>query len=495
MAVWKYSIGMVLAACVAGSGLASWPATVAAAPSDGALHEARRALVAYDLEGEGTVGVLRSLTALLEAAEESPAQREARFLRAAVGTDLVVIARAAPDMVRLEDVSSALGVADDQLVGHLESELRVMGGRVFGPLASQALTVLSLVQGSEPLALSKRLLAAQGTRRDFLVLEALLKDVRGAAEPLQVLAAAGGDPCEKSCELPFKLFDKPGRRAMAALQLAASAGDRLQRGARGGDPFSKALAGRVGELLDELKAVQLRPMPVTGASMPGSRAERSPAQAPDFVVLVSEQRVRYAHVPSVRVSDELGLELVASGAPALPEMGVVELPTEYRPFMRPIQPVVEALDEAFASGVAVRVGVGPDPAVPAHVLGRAMLSLQRVTKAAVVLLAATQSGEPTALPLEIVAGSSADSLSRAQLRLRVRLGGYTLKLARGDMDIPRVRTDEGLSFDAETLSGTVAKGRYNAADISFMSGVASEHLVVAMFQVAPRSKSVRLLIP
>nr|MDQ3036774.1 hypothetical protein [Myxococcota bacterium] len=68
--------------------------------------------------------------------------------------------------------------------------------------------------------------------------------------------------------------------------------------------------------------------------------------------------------------------------------------------------------------------------------------------------------------------------------VRVRLGGYGVARGRGRaLTIPRVRRDEGLSFDLEALDTTVTRMPHRRVAIEWMATVRAADLFDAAFRL------------
>ena len=80
------------------------------------------------------------------------------------------------------------------------------------------------------------------------------------------------------------------------------------------------------------------------------------------------------------------------------------------------------------------------------------------------------------------------------LKLRVRLGGYSLDVGHGVTDIPRIRDESGLHFDVTALRARAAARTPRSAAGSFMPDVATEQVLLALLQIAPSKSPIDLVI-
>jgi hypothetical protein len=109
---------------------------------------------------------------------------------------------------------------------------------------------------------------------------------------------------------------------------------------------------------------------------------------------------------------------------------------------------------------------------------------------------ATSAGLTAAEPVRLVSQADAER-APAELALRVRLGGYSLRKRAGDaaQDIPRIREADGFRFDTAGLAAQLGRQRYTQSQLSFMSEVAAEPVTSALFAVAQTSQSLAVLLP
>jgi hypothetical protein len=171
----------------------------------------------------------------------------------------------------------------------------------------------------------------------------------------------------------------------------------------------------------------------------------------------------------------------------------VAFPTTFAPSIRPISELAASLEAAIGEHRDVSVALGATPDAPAHLIARVLHSVRGAGAHAAWLLARSQDGAAMAVPMEVV--TTEDPTKPASLYLRIRLGGYTVKMGNQEGDIPRVKLEDGWRFDLASLDAAVAGRTVNTAEVSFMGDLAAQHLVEAAFRVAPENNALRLVIP
>jgi hypothetical protein len=328
-----------------------------------------------------------------------------------------------------------------------------------------------------------------------LRLRSLARALRDGADPMQLLGALGSDPCaEGSCEGIHAQLDPESRRAADALRAAGEAVEALRRAARAGDPFARELAGEVEAAALTLRGVALTPVPrlPAGVDLP-LVAQGAPAR-PDMVLIVGERSLRYGFAPRLQLADGGEVALTTPHEPTLPATKELPLPASFRPYMTPMEAVTQLLDRHDAEGQKLTVAVGATDDAQAHLLGRVLLSLRQSGRDGAWLLARSEGDFARGARVALVSKRS-DDLRDAPLRVRVRLGGYSLHVGGDYHDIPRIRDDQGLRFDLVTLERELSSQHVARADVSFMADVASGNLTPAVFGVARRSDAVRLVFP
>ncbi len=470
--------------------LAAFAAPAWAAPPP-PLHELRLALASYDLEDGGTVQVLERIHARLPAATGLE-REELRFLRAAVAADLMLIAALRDDAELRDEVAVALDTESVQLPALLDAELNAARGtyRMPAQQVRTALEELARRDGAPG--------AAEGTHGRVLRLLAVRRALDGGGDAIAALEPFGQDPCAEPkapCKGVYANLEPRARRAATGLAAAAADVARLERTARQGDPLAAALTPELSRISAELQAVELRPVPRLAADLDIATAGGAAPLVAELVLIVGERSVRYGFAPRLGLAEDGAVRAVASAQPALPALAELELPDSFRPYMSPLAPVTELIERAMKDNPNLTIAVGAEGDTRAHLLGRVLLSMRRAGNAQTWLLARSERGFARAVDVRLVSKREGKQLKDAPLRLRVRLGGYSLHVGDDFEDIPRVRDDHGLHFDVDTLQARLARQQVREADVSFMADVASESLTAALFRVARRSDAVRLVFP
>jgi hypothetical protein len=454
------------------------------------LQEARKGLERYDLEGNTTFALLQKLGQLAKSETEPGRALEARYLRAGAAADLIVLAAKLERPALLESLATALGCEPSKLVATVRAELEAATFGHYEAPARHALAMIDHVVNKAPFA------AVQSVLRDFSTVEAAAKAAR-SSDPNAALAALADDPCAKrdgskiAAQCTLVSFDASSRRSLAALTNASGADRNLQKAAREGDPLAHALAPLATQhasVLDNVSVCALPELSAEGGTpfaLPAS-LRRVPGSS-TLTVRITQSEVRAMLAPC------LGLRSERSGKPdevALTWSKLL-LPATYRPYVAPITGLNEMLTSQIDGTGLTRLVVLADDSVQAHVLARALVSLPaRSDTADVSLLTRNAKGELQARPIEIARGDA----SSPNLRVRVRLGGYSLYVGSHFEDIPRVKTDNGFSFDRAALAQRLAAQQGSQVQISFMSEVTSQEVMAAL-STTNTSRPVQLMIP
>ncbi|MFW5921215.1 MAG: hypothetical protein ACOCUS_05190 [Polyangiales bacterium] len=469
---------------------------VARAEIGAQLHDARLDLARYDLEGERTIDVLRRLERIATRPHIADADaREARFLRAMAATDLVVAAVRTDDETLLQRVAGAFDVSPDAVAPTLEGELRSLMFGIYAAGARDAVAALEVIE-SMSAGEAPDWTEHGGLRRDALFVAAAVRQATGADDPVGALAALADDPCDamiELCPVPYAHFDAKARRAMGALVQARGALDRLARAADGGDPLPRALAPALGSDREHLRGVVLRPSPrVRDLSLSPASPGARPVRA-DLMVEVSEDRVRWGWMPRVRLDGEGEIVVDAPGTPVLPKTDSLALPRDFRPAVSPVADVREAFEELARAG-ADRIAFGATPSTPAHVLARVLKSAEEAQMQPAALAGIGEADTLRGVPVKLVRARHAGDLS-SQVRVKVRLGGYSLVTPRGSTDLPRVRDEQGLRFDVAGLLARAEAEPIDSAQLDFMTVVSSGPVTAAAFRIAPEKQPQTLVLP
>lgn len=455
------------------------------------LQEARKGLEHYDLDGNATFALLQMLGQIAATDPEPARQLEARYLRAGAAADLIVIS-AKLDRPELQSaLATALGCEPSQLATKVREELKAAALGPYEASARLGLQMIDLVVSQKPFV------STQSVLRDFSWVESTAKAAK-AADPNAALAALADDPCGKrdgskvTAHCTLASFDSSSRRSLAALTNAAGANASLQKAAREGDPLAAALCELAAQYASALTAVSVCALPELSAeakapvALPASlrRTEGSGT----LTVRITPTEVRSLLTPC------LGLRGDSAGKPdeVVMTWSTLILPTTYRPYVAPITGLGEMLAAQSDGSAFTRLVVMADDSVQAHVLARALVSLpERSASADVSLLTRNAKGELQARPIEIARSDA----SSPNLRVRVRLGGYSLYVGSQFEDIPRVKTENGFSFDRAALAQRLAAQPGSPVQISFMPEVTSQEVLAALSSTGGSSQRVQLMIP
>lgn len=467
-----------------------------------ALQDARLGLARYEL-GSGAsdaVHAISQLSDLLRGGGLSAVEHaESRFLRAAAASDLLILARLRGAPALGPALEAALGVAPGSAAAHLDAELAACTRPPYGELAAQVRASLALASEAPPWSWT-RLSAMRGSQRDLLLLHQIAAMSGTAQDATAALSAYAADPCAASaeCPAPYSHFDAPGRRAVAALAEAGSALSRLHAASAAGDPLAAAAIIELATFTTTLPAIELRPALRPEHAAAWLDAAGQPIEpAPQLLLRIGEDRAHYVLAPRVRLDADGLVELVSPDEPDIAAAGELPVRASLAAFIAPAPELVDFLRRVLATDAARSIAVAVDVGVPARTLGRTLVSLQRAGWDRAVLIDRAHAPRSGAQPVRIALASATDSAASAELALRVRLGGYSLRARDRDaaLDIPRIRGEEGLRFDTATLATELAGRSYAVSQLSFMADVASDQVTSAALELGKSSRSLELLLP
>ncbi|MBN1652442.1 MAG: hypothetical protein JXA30_01565 [Deltaproteobacteria bacterium] len=473
--------------------------TVRAQAGGFALQRIKRSLSHYDLQNGTTTNALRELNEFVNVVTVEHEIRQARFMRAIALSDLVVIATITEREELIEKLAEVMNIDRIILLAFIEQELEDYGrgaNRLAGQQAAAAIQIAE--RGFDPRANETK--RASVLLRDLFGLDAIYKSIKRGKGLAEALEAYTTDPCalpKTNCLYPFSSFDAEGRKAAFALQQLGHALKRLQLAVKKGVPIARYFESYLKEISRALSDAELTPSPQIYQKLVAiSKAARTSKTMPDAVIAVTESELRFGFVPKIKLTTEGSIRVITAGKPVLPEMSKVKLPTSYLPYIRQIDEVTRILKATLRHDTPVSVALGPGRDVPAHIIGRVLLSLRPLSVKEISMLGLGEDGSPHTVPMQVVSTREIDEMNPAQVNLRIRLGGYTLKLGLGSkQDIPRIKGETGFQFDLDTLAAKVGERGHRSAEVSFMGDVRSESLVAAMFRVAPDNDPVRLVIP
>jgi hypothetical protein len=466
------------------------------------LAHVRRQLTHYDLEPQGTVALLPQLAEVARTLRGTPAAAEAAFLRAAAANDLLFLADYFGNDALRAGLATEFGVAPEAVAAAIARELAARAQGVYREPAQLALAALQRTEPAEQVPAG-----ASDLRRDARFLRAatlLVKEELVGAR----FAALAGDPCARSgsgagsgagseqgaCPAPYSDFDADGRRAFAYLQQLSAAAARLERGRGVGDPLSDALAVAVDRDIALLRAFTLRLTPRIAGDVHLMPQGAAAWPAPHVIVFVHATVLQYARAPRARIGTAGEVGRVPDSAPVFPATAAFpQNPTDTSSPTKSIDDFVTAMRTVRGDEPAFRALLVADAGISSQLATRALVSLRKAGAQSLLVAAYTQDGALLGLPIRVVL-PGVDALDAPDLKLRVRLGGYSLDVGRGPREIARVRDGSGLRFDVAALRAQAAARAPRSAAVSFMPDVAVEQLLLAMLQVTPSRTPIDLVI-
>ncbi|HKP62118.1 MAG TPA: hypothetical protein VJV78_35545, partial [Polyangiales bacterium] len=335
------------------------------------------------------------------------------------------------------------------------------------------------------------------TRRDAVFLRsaaALAADPAAGSR----FAALAADPCagQKTCAPPYTDFDTDSRRTLAYVEQLSAAALRLSQARGQGDQLAEAVASTVDRDFAALRGMTLRLTPRLNndlsLQLPTSA---SGWPSPDLLVQVSARELRYGQLPRVRPGTQGHFELLAGAGMTYPQVkALAYAPNDKSPVTRPIDAFVDAMRAARGDAADLHVALVADTDVSAQLLTRALVSMRKAGVPQMLLAARTKDGSLLGVPLRVVLASVDPPGATPDLRLRVRIGGYSLDVGHGTVEIPRVRDASGSHFDVAALHSAAKARAPRSAAVSFMPEVATEQVMTAMFHVTPERAPVDVVI-
>ncbi len=465
------------------------------------LQQARLALEHYDLAARDstTLSALSDLSALMKDQTLGATEHdEARFLRAAAASDMLVMATLRSDRDLQKALAATLGVADGGVYELLDAELAQCSQPSYRALTSQIRSALAAMHKQEAWPLPT-LTDTTGPQRDLLFVHSFVQAVGTDDDLISALSRNGRDPCADAthCAQPYVAFDLRGRIAVHALMQAGQALIRVQAAVRAGDPLLTAAQSDLAVFQMLLADIELRPSPRPSHDETWMDASGAPSKlVPDLMMWASEQGMRYGFVPRVGLSAAGALELQAAGEPVLPSTGELKFTSKMHPFIHPVRELVSWLSPQVAAHSELEIAVAPAQDTSALMLARILISLKRAGRDSAIVVGRSASQTEVAQAVRLVNTTLPETAATEQLSLYVRLGGYSLKLP-GNIaphNIPRVQDAQGFRFDTTSLAQALAGQRVESSQLSFMSGVASEPLTLALFELGRNSQSLELIL-
>jgi hypothetical protein len=453
------------------------------------LARVRAQLTRYDLEPQGTVALLPQL-AVLARTLRGPEAAEAAFLRAAVANDLFFLADYLGNEALRTSLATAFAVAPEALPTAIARELTASAQGFYREPALFALAALQHAEPPEQLPTEP-----SDLRRDARFVRAaatLIKDEAAGGR----FAALAPDPCSgQTCAAPYADFDADGRRALVYLQQLSAAAARLERGRGLGDPLFDALAPAADRDVASLRAFALGLPPRLQGDPRVAPQSGSAWPAPDVIVFARATGVGFARVPRVQIGMNGEVVRIADPAPVFPELAAVPLDASDTSVpTRSLDDLVTAMRSLRGEQLPFRVLLVAEPTSASLLPARALVSLRKAGATHLVLATCTKEGALLRAQVRIMIPTVDPVANSPDLKLRVRLGGYSLDVGHGVTDIPRIRDESGLHFDVTALRARAAARTPRSAAVSFMPDVATEQVLLALLQIAPSKSPIDLVI-
>ncbi|HTU61809.1 MAG TPA: hypothetical protein VMF89_25305, partial [Polyangiales bacterium] len=200
---------------------------------DTTLLSMRRALSHYDVSPCATAAQLTLLSQYAEEHNGQPEAEEARFLRAAVASDLAFIAQLKGNADLKAAVAQNFGGDVSQLSARIAQALQEAARGIYKEPALLAVTALR-DSGEQPGA-------APGTRSDALLVRRAIAE---AKSPQPQFAALGQDPCAtqtEPCSPELASLDSESRKSLWYLSRVAEAEKRLEKAVKLGEQLAEAI--------------------------------------------------------------------------------------------------------------------------------------------------------------------------------------------------------------------------------------------------------------
>jgi hypothetical protein len=451
----------------------------------------RAQLTHYDLAPHGTLALLPLLLDHARTAS-GPEAAEAAFLRAAAANDLSFLADYTQNAALRDALASHFGVAAADLGQAIAAALQASARGVYREPARAALEALQRkAAAGEPPTLPTDV---QHDAAFLRAAAALAGDPAVAAR----FAALATDPCagQSTCAAPYADFDADGRRALAYVQQLSAAALRLSQARSSGDPLAEAVASTVDRDFATLRGIVVHLTPrLTNDLRLQLPTSAGVLPSPDLLVLIGARELRYARLPRVRAGTDGKFELLAESDATYPQLKSLPQPAiDKSPVTRAIEPFVDAMRAARGDDANLHVALVADSDVPVQLVARTLVSMRKAGVPQLMLAVRTKDGSLFGVPLRVVLPALDSAGATPDLKLRVRLGGYSLDVGHGTIDIPRVRDASGFHFDLAALHSAAKARAPRSAAVSFMSEVATEQVLMAMFHVTPARAPVDVVI-
>lgn len=472
------------------TGLSALPSERARADTDGprvrdtTLLSMRRALSHYDVSPCATAAQLGLLASYAEEHKDSPEAAEALFLRGAVAADLAFIAQIKGNSDLNAAVAQNFGGDPSQLTTRIIQELQAVARGIYKEPANAAIKALR--ESSEQPG------AAPGTRSDALLIRRAITEAK-APNARARFAELGQDPCAEGqkCSPEIESLDLESRKSLWYLSQVSEAEKRLEKGAKLGEQLAEAVLPILRDARRELPEAPIQFLPdVKAMAINWPAAARvTPASPVHVLLFVSPSELSYAVPYQARMTAEAtSIERPESVFPERKKLADLQRQSAT---VKPIPEWVSAFEQLKGQTSQWSVGVVPAAGTPAHLLARVMVSLAQAGAESTQLLARSAQGQLASVPLHVVFAGLRAPQAPVDLTLRVRMGGYVLRM--GDNEVELSRTSDN-RYDVAGLGRALSRRRFQTAGLSFVADVPVEILIDAVALLPPSDNALQLLL-
>lgn len=455
---------------------------------DTTLLSMRRALAHYDVSPCATAAQLGLLAQFAEDHRGQPEAEEALFLRAAVASDLAFVAQLKGNADLNAAVAQNFGGDPTQLSARIAQALQEVARGIYKEPALLAIKALR-ESGEQPGA-------APGPRSDALLVRRAIAEAK-SQDPRERFAALGLDSCAtqtEQCTPEMASLDTESRKSLWYLNMVAEAEKRLDKAAKLGDQLAEAVVPILRDARRELPDTPIQFLPDLEAlaiQWPG-HTRAAPSAELHALVFVSQSELSYATLHQARVGSEAtSIEHPANAFPIRTKLADVgRQPAS----VKPSADWVSAFAQIKGSAPSWSVGVVPASGTPAHLLARVLVSLAQAGAETTQLLARTPLGQLTSVPIEVVFAGVRESNRTADLSLRVRMGGYVVRMGDSEIELKRVTEGATSRYDVAGLGRALSRRRFQTVGLSFVSDVTADNLFDALAQLPANDHPVQMLL-
>jgi hypothetical protein len=455
---------------------------------DTTLLSMRRALSHYDVSPCATAAQLTLLSQFAEEHNDEPEAEEARFLRAAVASDLAFIAQLKGNADLTAAVAQNFGGDASQLDARIGQALQEAARGIYKEPALLAVTALR-DSGEQPGA-------APGTRSDALLVRRAIAEAK-LSQPR--FAALGEDPCApqaEQCSPELASLDSESRKSLWFLTKVLEAEKRLEKAAKLGDQLAEAVVPILREARRELPqvAIQFLPDPQALALPWPGQSRVAPATEMHALLFVSSTELSFTRLQQARIGAETtSIEHPDNAFPKRAKLADVPVPHKATS-VKPVSEWVNALVKLKGEAPSWSVGIVPASGTPAHLLARVLVSLAEAGAEVTQLLARTQLGQLTSVPVHVLFPGLRNAKTPADLSLRVRMGGYVIRAGDSETELKRITAGGTARYDISGLARALGRRRFQTASLSFVPDVTADDLFDVLAQLPPSQQPVQVLL-